>query len=75
MFSKLFHDLYSPFVYFNFLFQIKGSIPQVLPVGVLHPVLPGHPLLHPEVPLENMGGRKDQDARSGLFRLVTFVLV
>ena len=44
---------------------IPGSLPQVLPVGLLHPILPSHPLLHPEVPLEDLGSWKNQNAGSG----------
>jgi hypothetical protein len=46
-----------------------GPVSQVLPVGVLHPVLPGHPVLRAEVPLENVGGGTDRDARPGVFTI------
>lgn len=43
----------------------RGKISQVLPVGLLHLILPSDPLLHPALPVEDMGGREDQDAGAG----------
>lgn len=42
----------------------RGQVPQVLPVGVLRAVLPGHVLLPAQVHVEDVGGRPHQDARA-----------
>lgn len=45
--------------------QGSGQVSQVLSVGLLHPLLPSDPLLRAALPMEDMGGWQDQDARAG----------
>ena len=37
----------------------RAKIRDLLPVGRIHPLLPGHPLLHPQMALEKLGSRED----------------
>lgn len=38
----------------------RDQVPQVLPVGVFRALLPGHPFLRAEIPVEDLGGRPHQ---------------
>lgn len=42
--------------------QRRSQVPQVLSVGVLRPLLPGHALLRAALSVEDVGGRPHQDA-------------